>query len=363
MSAEHRIVVLGAGYGGLAAALRLARGRGVRVTVVDSRAEFVERVRLHQRAAGQSIPRWDLRERLSGKGIHFERARVRGIDLDAKRVDLEPVAPDGETAIDYDTLVYALGSGFDPAGVPGVVRYAVSVATPEDVREPRGSVAIVGGGATGIELAAELAESRPGSRVTLLSSEEPGGWMSPRAAAHVRRALERLGVEIRSGAKVVEVLADGVRLADGSVVAADTTVWTTGFGVPRVAAESGLAVDAHGRVRTDASLRSVSHPDVYAIGDSAVLPGRGGRELRMACATAIPSGGYAARAIAARLRGHEPRDFDFRYVAQCVSLGRRDGVIQLLRADDSPARTVLTGRLGARAKELVVLGAGWSVRP
>ncbi|WP_054812312.1 NAD(P)/FAD-dependent oxidoreductase [Nocardia arizonensis] len=357
--AGHRIVVLGAGYAGLAAARRLARrASDAHITVVDARAEFVERVRLHQRAAGQDIPRWNLREELRAKGIDFVHARALGLDPARRLVRL-----DGAPSLEYDTLVYALGSARDTAGVPGAAEYARFVATPEDVRPPRGSVAVVGGGATGIELAAELAESHPNSRVTLLSSEEPAGWMSAKAAAHVRRTLERLGVEIRSGAKVVEVLPAGVRLADGTEVAADTTMWTTGFAVPPLAADAGLAVDGNGRIRTDAGLRSVSHPDIYAVGDAAVIAGPGGRELRMACATAQPAGLYAGAAIATRLRGGEPGDFRYRYVAQCLSLGRRDGVIQLLRADDSPARTVLTGRLGAWVKELIVRGAGWVAHP
>ncbi|WP_109528984.1 MULTISPECIES: NAD(P)/FAD-dependent oxidoreductase [Nocardia] len=370
MTGEHRIVVLGAGYAGLAAAGRLAsRARGARITVVDARADFVERVRLHQRAAGQEIPRWDIREALERKKVHFVRARVRDIDVVGGLVLLDDVAesdaPAHPAALEYDTLVYALGSRRD-TGVPGAAEYALSVATPEDAAAltvGRGRVAVVGGGATGIELAAELAESQPDSRVLLLSSEEPAGWMSERARRYVRGALERLGVEIMSGAKVAEVLATGVRLVDGTIVDAETTIWTTGFGVPDLARAAGLAVDGHGRVRTDATLRSLSHPNIYAAGDSAVVAGPGDRELRMACATALPTGKYTADAIATRLRGREPREFHFRYVAQCLSLGRGDGLIQFLKADDTPARTVLTGRTGAWVKERIVRGAGWAAKP
>ncbi|MEU7765887.1 FAD-dependent oxidoreductase [Nocardia sp. NPDC049190] len=362
MTGQHRIVVLGAGYAGLAAARRLAgAARDAQITVVDARATFVERVRLHQQAAGQRIPAWDLREMLERKRIRFVCARATEIDTVGRRVVL-----DAAPALDYDILVYALGSLADPERVPGVAEHAYTVATPEDTRRltlSRGPVAVVGAGATGIELAAELGESRPDLPVVLLGSEEPGAWLSPRARAYIRRTLERLGVEIRSDAKVIEVTSDGVRLADGSLVAAAATVWTTGFRVPDLAMRSGLAVDAAGRVRTDATLRSVSHPEIYAAGDAAVIAGPGDRELRMACATALPTGKYAADAALARIRGVEPRPLRFRYVVQCLSLGRRDGLIQVLRGDDSPRRTVLTGRAAASVKEWIVRGAARAARP
>ncbi|QIS16220.1 NAD(P)/FAD-dependent oxidoreductase [Nocardia arthritidis] len=362
MTGQHRIIVLGAGYAGLAAAGRLAgKARDAQVTVVDARAEFVERVRLHQSAAGQRISQWGLRELLEPKKIRFVHARAAELDTVGRRVLL-----DNGDVLAYDALVYALGSTADLSGVPGAAEHAFALATPEDVarlRLSRGPSAVVGAGSTGIELAAELAEAQPDSRVILLGSEAPGAWLSTKAAAHIQRTLTRLGVEIRSGAKVVEVLADGVRLADGTVVPAAVTVWTAGFGVPDLAARAGIAVDGTGRVLTDETLRSVSHPDIYAAGDSAVIAGPGGRELRMACATALPTGKHAADAVIAGLDGREPRKLKFRYLIQCISLGRRDGVIQALHADDAPGRTVLTGRIAARVKEVIVRGAFATARP
>ncbi|MFF2085198.1 NAD(P)/FAD-dependent oxidoreductase [Nocardia sp. NPDC058176] len=393
MTEQHRIVVLGAGYAGLAAARRLAKkSRDTAITVVDTRAEFVERVRLHQEVAGQSIKHWDLRELLERKGIEFVQARVVELDPVDKRVRLADGGPLAESAtqpavggsrsdhshahdrdrahdrdqpvrdLRYDTLVYALGSAADRSGVPGVAEYARPLATPEEVRAvPAGPVVVVGAGATGIELAAELAEAQQDSPVTLISANEPGAWLSERAVDGIRGTLTRLGVDIRADAKVVEVLPDGVRLADGTTIPAVTTVWTAGFTVPDLARRAGLAVDERGRIRTDETLRSLSHPDIYAAGDAAVIAGPGDRELRMACATAIPTGGYVATAIIARARGREPEPMKFRYYLQCISLGRRDAVIQFLHPDDTPGTRVLTGRTGALVKELIVRGAGISV--
>jgi NADH:ubiquinone reductase (H+-translocating) len=355
MTGQHRIVVLGAGYAGLTAARALAKKtRDTQITVVDGRAEFVQRVRLHQTAAGQPVKRLDLRKSLGRKGIEFLQARVTDLDPDRKIVAL-----DGEWTLHYDTLVYALGSQADRNAVPGAAQHAKFVATAEDVTELSGQIVIVGAGPTGIELAAELAESQPDSRISLLGSEDPGAWLSPRAHQAIRAALTRLGVEIRSGVKVVEVLPDGVRLADGTVLSAATTVWTTGFTVPDLARRAGLAVADDGRIRTDNTLRSDSHPDIYAIGDAALMAGPGDRPLRMACATAIPAGQYVVGAIAARVNGREPEPMNARYHTQCISLGRRSGVLQVVKADDTPTDTVFTGRTGAVLKELIVRGAAF----
>ncbi|MFI6871481.1 NAD(P)/FAD-dependent oxidoreductase [Nocardia sp. NPDC050406] len=361
MTGEHRIVVLGAGYAGLSAAKRAAKVRGARVTVIDSRAEFVERVRLHQAVAGQSVARWDLRERLAAKGIDFVRGRAVHIDTDTRRVELE----DGQS-LAYDSLVYALGSVWDASAVPGVADHAHSVATPEDVaRVPAltGRIAVVGGGSTGIEVAAELAETRPDLAITMITSEEPGAWLSAKARAHAARTLSRLGVEVRSGVKVVEVDRGGVTLTDGDRLAADTVLWTTGFAVPDLAARCGLAVDDRGRILVDATLRSRSHPEISAAGDAAVVSGPGDRHLRMACATALPTGKHAATAIAATLHGKAAPPLSFRYYIQCISLGRRDGIIQFVAPDDTPTGTVLTGRPAAWFKEGIVRGAARTARP
>ncbi|MBF6329170.1 NAD(P)/FAD-dependent oxidoreductase [Nocardia transvalensis] len=360
MTEQHRIVVLGAGYAGQSAAGRLSEVAGAQVTVVDARSQFVERVRLHQAAAGQQVPRWELRDLFERKGIRFVQGTAVEIDRDARTV----VLADG-TVLGYDTLVYALGSTADVDSVVGVREYAATVATPEDVARIRplnGRVAVVGAGATGLEVATELAESRPDLAVALVSSEEPGAWLSDKARAHIGEVLDRLGIEVRAGAKVIEVLPDGLRSASGDHIAADTVLWTTGFAVPELAARAGLAVDGRGRLLVDEQLRT-SDPNIYAAGDCAAVVGPDGRELRMACATASPVGKYAGTVVAARVRGMEPPAMRFRYVFQCISLGRRDGVIQFVRADDSPLDRVLTGRPAAWFKERIVRGAAWNARP
>ncbi|WP_020667294.1 NAD(P)/FAD-dependent oxidoreductase [Amycolatopsis nigrescens] len=351
------IVVLGAGYSGTLAANLAAKRLKTKVTLVNASDRFVERVRLHQLASGQQLPDRPIEAMLKGVRLIVDRAT--GIDPEQRLIQLagsaEPIA--------YDTLIYAPGSRADLESTPGVAEHAYTVAGAEQSARLRerlresSVVAVVGGGLTGIEAATELAESHPGLKVRLVTSGELGATLSQRGRRHLRRTFGRLGIEIREQAKVTEVRADGVLLNGGEHFAADTVVWTTGFTVPDLAREAGFAVDEHGRMIVDETLRSVSHPDVYGVGDAAAARKSDGQELRMACATGLPSAQQAVGAIVARLAGREPKPLHFRYFNQCISLGRRDALIQFVRADDSPVEAVLTGRMAALYKEAVVRGA------
>jgi NADH dehydrogenase FAD-containing subunit len=353
-----RIVVLGAGYSGQPAARLLARAKDISVTLVNERDRFVERVRLHQLAAGEKLRERPLSELLKGTGVRLVVDRVAAIDPDAKTV----VLASGDV-LPYDTVVYALGSRMGGGAVPGVAEHAHTVATQEDAARLRarlsdgGVVTVVGGGLTGIEAATELAEQYPALKVRLVTDGVFGAALSQKGRRHLKRTFDRLGIELREQAPVAEVRADGVVLADGEHIGSDVLVWTIGFTVPRLAAEAGLAVDEHGRLLVDDTGRSTSHPDVYGVGDAAAMHMPGGQELRMACATAMPVAQQAVRAILARRDGRPVKPFRFRYVNQCISLGRRDGLIQFVNRYDEPVETVLTGRLAALYKETVVRSA------
>jgi NADH dehydrogenase FAD-containing subunit len=370
---KHDVVVVGAGYAGLMAAKRIAgqlRPSDADVTLVNASDRFVERVRLHQLAAGQTLTDHPLVDLLDGTGVSLVVGRATSIDPARREVHVR--TGDEVRRLRYDKLVYALGSQADTDSVDGVAEHAHTVASERDALAFRGrvaalaaaggAVAVVGGGATGIEAAAELAETYPGLTVRLVTGAAPGAWLSPRAQSYLRTALDRLGVDVRTDARVRAVRDDGVILSDGSLIGAAATLWATGFRVPTLARDAGLEVDTSGRVVVDRTLRSTSHPDVYAVGDAAVADGPGDRELRMACATGIPMGVAAANAVTAVLTDRKPRPLRFRYVVQNLSLGRRDGVIQFVHADDSPRHAVLTGRAAARFKESVVRLTVWYVR-
>ena len=135
-------------------------------------------------------------------------------------------------------------------------------------------------------------------------------------------------------------------------------LWTTGVRVSPIAAAAGLDVDDRGRIVTDESLRSVSHPNVYAVGDAAAVRQPYG-VVHGTCQSGIPTGVHAAASIARELNGKQPKKFRFGYIHQPVSLGRHDGVIQFTHPDDSPARFYLAGRWAVAYKE-AVSSSPWS---
>ncbi|MEG9517458.1 FAD-dependent oxidoreductase [Saccharopolyspora indica] len=354
----RRIVVVGAGYTGLAAAKLAARWTGARVTLINATDRFVERVRLHELVAGRRLRDLPLSDLLKGTGVELVVDRVTDIDAQARTLQLANSARE----VGYDHLIYAVGSVAAVTSVPGAAEHAFSLASNDDALRLRQRlaesevVAVVGGGLTGIEAAAELAEANPALKVRLIDKGELGAGLSQRGKKHLRRTFARLGVELRENAGVSEVRPDGLVLADGAHVAADTVVWTVGFRVPDLAERAGFAVDGSGRVIVDEEFRSISHPEVTAIGDAAAGRMRTGQELRMACATGLPSSQHAVRALADRLTGRQPRPLRFRYLNQCISLGRKDALVQFVHRDDTPREAVLTGRKAALYKEAIVRG-------
>ncbi|WP_327363976.1 NAD(P)/FAD-dependent oxidoreductase [Streptomyces sp. NBC_01296] len=355
----HRVLVLGAGYAGMAAAIQLAarvKGhRGVHVTLVNAQERFTERMRLHMTGTGQRLVDLSVPELLTGTGAQFIRGWVTAVDTDARTVRI-----DDDRILHYDTLVYGLGGVADTAAAPGVEDHAYTLNSVQDaeVLADRlahlggGTVVVAGNGLTGVESAAEIAEQHPGLNVVLLGRSEPGAAMNPKARRYVHSALERLGVRVRSGAEVVKVLPDAVELAGGERVPADVVLWTSGTRVSPLAAAAGLTVDERGRIVTDAALRSVSHPDVYAVGDAAAVR-QGYGVMHGTCQGGMPTGVHAAVSIFRVLEGKQPKPFRFGYYHTPVSLGRHDAVVQFTRPDDSPRRMYLTGRMAARYKETV----------
>ncbi|MEE4419145.1 MULTISPECIES: NAD(P)/FAD-dependent oxidoreductase [Streptomyces] len=351
--------MLGAGYAGMAAAIqlgaRVGRREDVQVTLVNAQERFTERLRLHMTATGQQLAELSIPALLEGTGVRFMRGWVTSVDADARTVRV-----DDDQVLHYDTLVYGLGSVADTAAVPGVEEHAYTLNSAQDAEVladrlaqlGSGTAVIGGSGLTGIEAAAEIAERHPELKVVLLGRQEPGAAMHPKAGAYLRAALDRLGVRVRTGVEVVKVLPDAVELAGGESVPADAVLWTSGTRVSPLAAAAGLTVDAHGRIVTDAALRSVSHPDVYAVGDAAAIR-QGYGVMHGTCQGGMPTGVHAAVSIARALKGRQPKPFRFGYYHTPVSLGRHEAVVQFTHPDDSPRRLYLTGRLAARYKETV----------
>jgi NADH dehydrogenase FAD-containing subunit len=356
---KTHIVVLGAGYAGLVAAIRAKRRTGAEVTLVAASDRFVERIRLHQEAVGQAVPERRVGDLLEGTGVQFRKATVRALDPRAKRVELE-----GGEMLAWDYLIYALGSRIDLDAVPGVRAHALALdgALIGKLRarlQAGGRVVVVGSGLTGIEAATEAAETFPTLRVTLVSATALDGGYTRRGARHLRRTLEKLRIEIVEECEVREVRSDAVVTSKGEL-ACEACIWSGGFIAPPLAWEAGLPVNTRGQVRTDGMLRVPAHPEIFVAGDAAAPEGYLGSPLHMACKTAMPMGAHAADQVAALIAGGEPRLFSFRDTGVCISLGRRNGLIQVRRPDGSPWFAI-TGRLAAWIKERVCRFTVWSV--
>ncbi|MET8161742.1 FAD-dependent oxidoreductase [Sphaerisporangium sp. NPDC005289] len=374
---QHRIIVLGAGYTGAIAAGRLAkrlRREDVTITLVNAEPDFVERVRMHQLATGQDLKPRPFSEMLAGTGVELRLAKVTGVDVGRRTVTVADAnganGANGAAELSYDTLVYALGSGWNAQGVPGTAEHAYEIAgRPGALRlrerlarlDAGQTVVVVGGGLTGVEAATEIAESRPDLDVALAARGGLGDWLSPKGRAHLRKVFAKLGITVHEHAAVTGVEADRIVTAGGTVIPAAVTVWTAGFAVHPIAEATDLEVAGTGQIVVDGTMRSVSHPDVYAIGDAAMAMGHGNKPLRMSCASGTPAAWQAADAIAARLTGGKLSNAPIRYFNQCISLGRKEGLIQYVTADDRAVSAVLTGRLAALYKELVCKGAAWGV--
>ncbi|MFJ5995482.1 NAD(P)/FAD-dependent oxidoreductase [Streptomyces sp. NPDC092370] len=373
---QHRIVVLGAGYTGASAAGRLAKRlhrEDVAITLVNAEPDFVERVRMHQLAVGQDLAPRPFDEMFEGTGVALKQGKVTAVDVDGRTVTVAAREGAGERegeVLPYDTLVYALGSGWNDQGVPGTAEYAHEVAGRPGALRLRErlaglaageSVVVVGGGLTGLEAVTEIAETRPDLDVALAARGGLGDWLSAKGSGHLRKVLDRLGITVHEHTAVTAVESDRVTTADGTSIPAAVTVWTTGFAVHPIAQATTLEVSGTGQIVVDRTMRSVSHPDVYAVGDAALAMGPGDKPLRMSCASGVFTAWQAVDAIAARLTGGKVPTVPVRYFNQCISLGRKDGLIQFVTADDRAVRWALTGRLAAFYKELVCKGAAWMV--
>lgn len=329
-----RVVVIGGGYAGVMAANRLASADvGAGVVLVNPRSHFVERIRLHQMAAGTGNAALDFSEVLHPA---VELRVGTAVSIGENHI----VLADGDT-LTYDYLVYALGSVSKPDGLGraySVDEYESASELSAKLRSLRDgeTVTVVGGGYTGIETAAEIAEAYPNTTVRLVSASPMARSVPDRNRRRLRRGLQRLGVDVVEGTEVVEI--------EGC------TVWAGPFGAPTLARDSELPVDELGRLITDSTLTCIGRPSIVGVGDAVapVAP-----HIRMSAQAAQPLGAHGADTILARIAGSPPKAVSLGFRAQCVSLGRNDALFQVTNASDDATRFAIGGRAGAWIKEWI----------
>lgn len=358
---KQRVVVLGGGYAGMMAVARLLRGKpNAEVTLVDAREEFAQRIRFHELLAGRTPGTYRYAPLLARRGARFQQGWVERVDL-AEGCVLGRDAAGGPLALAYDYLVLTLGSR-TRAEARGVAQHALRLDDPEAIRTAAlrlpelarrgGRVLVVGGGLTGLETAAELAERHPGLQICLISREKLGATLSHRGGVHLKERFSARRIEVRDEAGVTALEAGSALLTDGTLRPFDLCIWCAGFEPSPVVREAGLKTAPDGRAVVDNTLRSVSHPEVFVAGDTARVRANG-EEVRMSCAAAFAMGAHAGDNLAQVLTGEEPQPFHFGFGLRCVSLGRKDALVQMTEPNDTPVEKVVTGRGGALIKELI----------
>ena len=377
----HRIVVVGGGAAGLELVTRLGKRLGRRrrasVALVECARVHLWKPLLHAVAAGSMDP--DANEvnylaQAHWHGFRYRLGEMVGLDRARQEVHLSPIFDEERRqitpprSIGYDTLAIAIGSITNDFGTPGVAEYAVPLETPaqaerfnrrlvnaclraqtqvEPVRPGQLHMAVVGAGATGSELAAELHRTirevvaygldrinpQRDIRVALIEAAErilPG--LPERISEATQHLLDQIGVEVRTSARVTEVTADGLKLADGSFIPSELVVWAAGVQAPEVLGRlDGLEVNRINQLVVERTLQTTRDPNIFAIGDCAACP-------RPGEATPVPPRAQAAhqeashmvRQIERRLRSQALRPYTYRDFGSLVSLGRWSTVGSLM---------------------------------
>ena len=376
-----QIVVAGAGYAGLHVALRLtAKLRNnpvVELTLVDRHDYHQALTELPRVAAGTRAAdavRIPLQDVLA-KRVRFVQAEISGFDLPGRRV-LTKARPIG-----WSRLVLALGSRPNDFAIPGMAQRALSLYSASDAqrvwaavnwaledaavaadpeRQRRlATVVVGGGGATGVELAGELAEMLPEvARSHGLAPDRPAVLLveagptilagsSPQLIDNANRILSDLGVQVRTNAMVAAATEEGLRLKGGQLVEGGVFVWAGGVKAPELVVGSGLAIGHNGRVKVDQYLRVLDHPEVYVAGDLAsVVDPRTGHVLPPLAQVALEEGETVARNLDAELEGRPLEAFTFHDKGFVVSVGTRRGVADI-------AGITSGGRLAHLLKDLI----------
>lgn len=377
----HKIVVVGGGAGGLELVTRLGdklgRKHKAEVTLIERARTHIWKPLLHEIAAGSmdvSRHELDYLAQAHWHGFRFRYGEMIGLDRARRLVQLDatfdeegrPITP--RRTIPYDTLVVAIGSISNDFGTPGVARHAIMLDTPEQaerfnrrlvnacirahtqeepIRPGQLHVAIIGAGATGTELSAELHRTTRGVvaygldridpekhiRITLI---EAGPRIVPALPERLSNAtaeiLRGLGVDIRTNARVTEVSPDGVTLANGELIPSELVVWAAGVKAPDVLKDLDGLESAHNNALVIRTTLQTSRDDaIFALGDCAWLVPAGGK-------APVPPRAQSAHQMAShllvniprRMRGEPLRPFHYRDFGSLVSLGHYSTVGSLM---------------------------------
>jgi len=362
MTEHPKVVIVGAGFGGLWAARELARSQAD-ITILDRHNYHNFFPLLYQVAAAELEPEdiiYPVRSILRGKKqIRVVVDRVTGVDTINKRVNtLNRTFP-------YDYLILALGSTPRFFGIEGAAEYALPLRTIEDAIAVRNHIllrferalyetdaekrsrmltfAIIGGGATGVEFAGALAELIWGPlskdyssldfneiRFMLLEASDyllPG--VHEKLQKYTLKRLRNMGVDVRLGAIVIQVTPESVVLKDGTVIPLETAIWTAGVGGAPLPEKADLQILKNGQVSVLPTLQVKEHPEIYIAGDFAHVE-KDGHPIPMVAPLAMQEGQTAAKNILRQIKGLGPLPFHYFDLGTAVAIGRNAAAVDLL---------------------------------
>jgi NADH dehydrogenase len=388
-----RVVVVGAGFGGLAAVRRLARA-GTQTTLIDRNIYATFQPLLYEVAtAGLTSSDVAYPARAVSRRHHaaFRHGELAGIDAAARRV----ILADG-AKIGYDYLILATGVAAAYHGIPGAAEYSLGLYTRRDAIVLRDrimhglerislsglrndvAVTVIGGGATGVELAGSVADLRnialpvsfpeiDRSRVHVSLVERAPALLMPFHPAlreYTRRQLIERGVDVRLGTAIREITPGQVMLADGTALPSDVTVWAAGVAAPDAVSTWGLPQADGGRIVTGADLRVAGHDAVFAVGDVALIEGQ---PLPQLAQPALQMGKHAAGQISRLVQGQPTVPFRYRDKGIMATIGYRSAVVELprhLRISGTPAWLAwlalhLITLLGGRNRLTALVNMSW----
>ncbi|TGN19016.1 NAD(P)/FAD-dependent oxidoreductase [Leptospira idonii] len=357
MENQKTIIIAGGGYAGILAANRLARKKlPLKLILITDKPNFQERIRNHQLLAGNLKKEYPISDLLHKK-ITLKLGKIDKINGDKKEILLE-----NKETLSYDYLIYALGVQKLPSN-PDLPNY-ISIAEVEDCRKmnqvlrqiSKPKITIIGAGLSGIETVAELAETFPHSELSIIENGKLGSGFSDAARNWMIDHLTKNQVNILEDTKVTSFSEGSIHTSAGFQLKHDICIFSNGLQASPVGSASSLPVNPKGQILVNEFLGCKSHPEIIGAGDGIQVDSPSGSHLRMACASAMPMGIYAAERLSFLLGaksklGEKP--FSLAYLGRNVSLGRKDGVVQSSLRDDTPIGIVWKAKAAARIKETI----------
>jgi len=380
----HRIVIVGGGAGGLELATTLGnklggRADGVKVVLVDRNSIHIWKPLLHEVAAGSMDANAHQLEYAAQARWHrfvFQQGALRALDRSRKSITVSALLDENgeelipEREIPYDTLVLSVGSITNFFNVPGAAQHAIALdalhqaehfrrrmislcmradrgmTSNSDQANPKMHIAIIGGGATGVELSAELRNTAevlgayglhhldPHKDIRISVIEAAPRILSALpepVSAKTTALLRKLDIDVLTNAKVAEVRADSVVFESGDSVPADLTVWAAGIKAPAVLGELGLPVNRLGQILVKQTLQTEVDPDIFAFGDCASCPWpEKDSTVPPRAQAAHQQADFLFDAIKRRLNGEPLQQYTYKDLGSLVSLGRFDAVGNLM---------------------------------